>query len=371
MEPILRDAVAEINLGNLRHNIRQVKKKIGDKKIIAVVKGNAYGHGVVPVSRVFEEEGVDYFGVAILEEALALRQYGTEKPILVQSSIDCQRVEEVVRYNLTLALSDLETARALSSAALRLNKQAVVHIKVDTGLHRFGVFPKDVPDFVKEVSRLEGIYIEGIYTHLAASKATGEDYARMQVNRFVSVLEELKQIGYILPLRHIACSTALVEFPECLFDIVRVGTAFYGIKHIEGIDLKPVMSLKSRVCFIKKVPAGSYISYGMKYRTERETLLVVINMGYADGLPRALYQEGQVLIRGKRFRFAGIINMNNAIIDVGDEDISVGEEVVIMGRQGQEVITNDEIANKLQTSPSELPVRISETVPRVYVEKET
>ena len=202
---------------------------------------------------------------------------------------------------------------------------------------------------------------------MASKKSTGEEYAKMKIKVFLKVLEELKQKGYKFSLKHMACSAFVGEFPETILDIIRVGTLFYKIRHIEGFDLKSVMSLKSRVCFVKRVPAGSYISYGTLYRTEKETNIVVINIGYSDGLPRGLSKTGEVLIRGKRFPIAGFISMNNTMVDVGDEDIGVGEEVVIMGSQGQENISNDEISSKLQTSTGEFPTRLSHRIPRIYI----
>ncbi|HNS32352.1 MAG TPA: alanine racemase [bacterium] len=370
MGDFIRDTVLEIDLGSLRQNVRNVKAKVGNKRIIGVVKANAYGHGAARISRVLEEEGIDFFGVAIIEEALFLRDAGIKKPILIQSCFAPSRASEVVSEGLTAALSDMATAKALSDAASRQGKKVSVHIKVDTGLHRFGVLPQDVPVFVKKASLMEGIYIEGIYSHMASSKSTGEEYARMQISSFLKVLEELKLQGFDIPLRHMACSAAVIEFPESILDAVRVGTAFYGIKKLAGFDIKPVMSLKSRVVFVKDVPAGSYISYGMTYRTEHDTRIAVINMGYADGLPRALSNVGQVLIRGKRFGFAGVINMNNALIDVKKEDVSAGDEVVIMGRQGSQEISNDDIAKILRTSVGELPTRISsDRIPRIYYDE--
>jgi len=364
-----RETVAEINLDNLRHNVREVRKKTGKTKIIAEVKANAYGHGLLPVSRTLEDEGVDYFGVALLEEAVSLRKTGTKKPVLIQACVNPSAAEDIVMHNLTVSLSEMETARALSAAAKKLNRKAVVHIKVDTGLHRFGRLPEDIPDFVRQVNSLEGIYMEGIYSHLASSVLSNREYTMMQFNSFLGVLGEMERRGYSFPLRHIACSSTVFELPESHLDIVRVGTAFYGTRDMEGADLKPVLSLKSRVCFVKKVPAGSFISYRMAYRTEKEANIAVMNIGYADGLPRALSNKGDVLIRGKRFPMAGIIAMDNTMIDLGREDVSVGEEIVIIGKQGKEQITIAELADKLDTSSGEIPARISGRVPRVYVEQ--
>ena len=369
MGGVMRDSVLEIDLGNLRHNVRHLKSKIGNRRIIGVVKANAYGHGAARISRVLEEEGIDFFAVAIIEEALSLRESGIRKPVLILSCVDPSRASEVVSENLTVSIADMEMARALSAEASRQGRKAAVHIKVDTGLHRFGIMPEEAVGFVRGLKELEGIYIEGIYTHMASSKSSGEEYARMQIKAFLNVLGDLERQGCRIPLRHMACSAAVVEFPEILLDGVRVGTAFYGIKKLVGFDIKPVMSLKSRIVYIKKVPAGSCISYGMTYRTNQDTRIAVINMGYADGLPRALSKAGQVLIRGRRFGFAGVINMNNALIDIKNEDVSVGDEVVIMGRQGNQEISNDDIALILNSSVGELPTRISsDRIPRIYIE---
>ncbi|MCK9266571.1 alanine racemase [bacterium] len=369
MDYIGRDSLLEINLSGLRHNAQEVKKILKGHRVIAVVKGNAYGHGMERVSKVLEEEGIDFFGVALLEEALELRSFGTEKPILIQGAIDPNRVKEAMTNNLTLLLSDIETAKQLSLASQKLKQKAVVHIKVDTGMGRFGLLPENVLSFVKEVAQLGGIYMEGIYSHLATSKSTNEEYARMQISTFSKVVEELKNNGYKFPLRHISNSSASIDFPEASFDIVRMGSAFLGAKVIKGLDLKSLMTLKSRVSFIKRVPPGSCISYDMTYKTKKETSIAVINMGYSDGLSRRFTKKGEVLIKGKRFPFAGVIGMNNAMIDVGDENIQIGEEVVILGRQGNEHISLQEIADKTGLALLEFPASLSPTrIPKVYID---
>lgn len=364
-----RDTRAEINIDSLLHNLQEVRKKTGTAKIMGEVKANAYGHGMFAVSRALESAGIDYFGVALMEEALSLRQNGIKKPILVQACIDPAQAPEAVKHNLTVSLSEPAAAKALSAAAKKLKKRALVHIKVDTGLHRFGRLPEDIPELVRQTSRLEGICMEGIYSHFASSLLADKSYTMMQFNSFLKVIAALEKIGYTFPLRHIAGSLAIIEFPGSYLDMVRTGTALYGTKRVEGFEFTPVLSLKSRVCFVKSVPAGSLISYRMKYRTEKRSNIAVISIGYADGLPRALYKKGEVLIRGKRFPIAGIVAMDNTMIDVGDADISAGEEVVVIGRQGSEEITVAQLAEKLETSNGEITSRISERVPRVYTGK--
>ncbi len=365
----VRPTRAEISLDNLCQNFKEIRRKVGNKKILAAVKANAYGHGMIEVSKSLEESGVDYFGVAILEEGIALRKAGIKKPILIFGAGRPEEAPEILKYDLTQTLTTFDMAERLSKYALILKKNAVVHIKVDTGMGRLGFLPEDIPEFVEKVSRLPGLYIEGIYSHFPSTLNKQPEYTKRQLKTFLALLENLREKGYNFPIKHIANSMAIIEFTESYLDMVRAGFILYGLKKITELNFSPVLSLKTQISFIKELPAGSFVSYGLTYNTKNKNRIAVLPIGYGDGLPRALSNRGEVLIRGKRFPMVGAICMDMTMVNVGNEEIKEGEEVVIIGCQGEDEIKVKEIAEKLNTFENEIVTRISARVPRVYIKK--
>lgn len=361
---------AEINLDAISHNLRQIKSLVEPKgaKVLAVVKDNAYGHGALEVARIAESENVSMFGVATVEEAVYLRQAGIKKPILIFCCILPEQAEDVVNYDITQTVCDLNICHALSESAKKLDKKAKIHVKVDTGMGRIGVACDKAVDLIKQIIQLPNIIVDGIYTHFSVADVD-ENYTKLQIKRFDTVLSCLKQENIHVPLRHSASSSAILKHPSSYYDMVRPGIALYGYLPCEGnnIQLKPALSFRTRIVYIKKMPVGSSISYGRTYITDRSSLVATIAVGYGHGYNRKLSNKAEVLIRGKRAKIIGTICMDQCLCDVTHiPEASIGDEVVLIGKQGDQEITADELANKVGTISYEILCGINANVKRVY-----
>jgi alanine racemase len=366
---------AEINLDAISHNLRQIKSLVEPKgaKVLAVVKDNAYGHGVLEVAHIAESENVSMFGVATVEEAIHLQRAGIKKPILVFCCILPEQTDDVVHYDITQTVSDLNISHALSESAKKLGKKAKIHIKVDTGMGRIGVACDKAVDMIKQIIQLPNIIVDGVYTHFSVAD---EDkcYTDTQIERFNSVLSELKEQNINIPIRHSANSAAILNFPSSYYDMVRPGIAIYGLppcdKHCYPIDLRPALSLKTRLVYLKSLPIGSSISYGRTYTTDKPSLIATIAVGYGHGYDRRLSNKAEVLIMGKRARITGTICMDQCLCDVTHiPEASIGDEVVLIGKQGNQEITADELANKVGTISYEILCGINANVKRKYIIK--
>jgi alanine racemase len=363
----------EIDLNALVHNFKEVKQRIGPKVgIMAVVKAQGYGHGIVQISKALEKEGVNYFGVTSPSEAFLLRREGVKLPILILGPTILEEASEIIDKDITQTICTRETAFVLAGICKRAKKRLKVHIEVDTGMGRTGVFYERLPNLMKELVKIRQLNVEGIFTHFSTADEEDKSFTRQQIERFQGVLEGLEEAKIDIPLKHVANSAGLLDFPEGYFNMVRPGLALYGIYPSayvsRDLKLQPVMSLKSRVIYIRRVPKGAPVSYGKTYITEKETTLAILPIGYKDGYNRLLSNQGEVLIRDRRVRIAGRVCMDQTIIDVGDvSGIKVGDEVVLIGSQGKERITVEEIAERINTVPHEVLCRIAERVPRVYL----
>ena len=373
---------AEIDLGAISHNLHQIKNRVepNGARVLAVVKDNAYGHGAVEVARTAASVPVDMLGVATVEEAVELRRAGIDLPILVLCCVLPGQVGEIVWHDITQTVCDLSICEALSKAADRSDKQAKVHIKVDTGMGRIGVRYDEVADFAKSIVQLPRLAIEGIFTHFASAE-TDEAFTNLQLERFSSVISHLDSMGIHIPLRHAANSAAVLGLPASYsgsagvpsassLNIVRPGLTIYGLYPSGSpreIDLKPALSLKTRVVYLKEVPAGWSISYGRTYITEEPTVVATLAIGYGHGYNRRLSNNGEALIRGVRAPIIGTVCMDQCLCDVTHiPDVSIGDEVVLIGRQEDEEITADEVAQKAGTISYEILCAISAGVPRIY-----
>lgn len=361
---------AEINLGAIAHNLQEIKKKVAPAEIMAVIKADAYGHGLKEVARVALENNARYLGVSAVEEGVQLRKQ-TTTPILVFGGFFENQIKACLEHDLELTLFDFERAGALSKQAQASGNSAKVHIKVDTGMTRVGVHWQESLDFICRVSELRCVKIVGIYTHFASADAKDKSFAKTQLQRFQKVLTELEMRNIQIPLKHTANSGAILDLPESYFDMVRPGVSIYGyypsFEATESINLQPAMSFKSQVVAVKQVESGTKISYDSTYETVKQTKIVTVPVGYADGYNRLLSNQGEVLIRGKRYPVVGQVCMDFIMVDIGlENDIQTGDEVVLLGCQGDEEISIYEICEKLNTIPYEFTCMISSRVPRVY-----
>jgi alanine racemase len=362
-----RPTVADVDLDALRRNVETLKPP--GAAFMAVVKANGYGHGDVPVARAAIQAGATWLGVALVEEGLRLREAGIEEPILLLSEFPAEAEKEVVAADLTATVYSERKASALASAARAIGRPARAHLKIDTGMHRVGV----IPDRAVAVARgvvSEGIEIEGVWTHFARSEEVDVPTTTEQLDRFRAVLGDLEDAGIRPRYRHAANSGAAMAWPESHFDLVRVGVAMYGIAPGPGLPgaarLRPAMSLRSRVSHVQRVPSGEGVSYGHTYRLARDSTIATVPIGYADGYLRALSNRGQVLIGGRRHPVVGTVTMDQLMVEVGDDPVEIGDEVVLFGRQGEEEIRAGEVAGWAGTIGYEMVCAVGERVPREY-----
>jgi alanine racemase len=364
----------EIDLSAIGNNTRLIKKMVGPQvRIMISLKADAYGHGALKVARTVLHNGASMLGVATVSEATPLRDAGIDAPILVYGYIPHWQMREAVRLGITATLYSSESAQALSRAALALGKIVKVHVKVDTGMGRLGIRYEqsdEIIALVREILALPGLELEGIYTHFASADAQDKTHTHLQLTRFQQILSQLTAQGLRPPIVHAANSAATLSLPEAYFDMVRPGTAIYGLDPSPAVrlpaDFRAALSFKTQVSQVKWVPEGECISYGCTYITERPTLLAVLPVGYADGFRRAPRNWGSVLIRGREAPILGRVCMDQCMVDVTHiPETRMGDEVVLIGRQGHAKLTAEQVAERLGTINYEVVSEILARVPRV------
>lgn len=368
---------AEVDLKAIAHNIRELRRITNPKaRFMAIVKANAYGHGIIEVARQSLENGAEALGVANIEEGIQLRKAGINAPVLIFGYASPVHAKKLIEFDLTQTVYSYEISRALSEAVAAYGKKIKVHIKVDTGMGRLGLLREITDSSVSEVesiSRLPMLELEGIYTHFATADKSDRSYAGKQFEIFMDFLNLLRIAGLEIPVTHAANSAAIINMPETHLDMVRAGISIYGLYTSEEMDrsiikLKPAMELKTRIIHLKKVPAGFKVSYGTTYETEKPTTIATVSIGYADGLNRLLSSKGRMLVCGHSAPIVGRICMDLTMLDVGNiPEIAIGEEVVVFGRQGNALISVDEIASTINTINYEVVSTIMERVPRIYL----
>ncbi len=364
-----------VNLENLRHNIIAFRNHIAtETEIMAVVKADGYGHGASEIAKVALNNGATWLGVAFVEEGINLRTEGFKVPILVLNPPFINQAALFFEYSLTPTIFTRETAKAFSDLAVKNNCTKEFHLKVDTGMGRVGVFPYTATEnFLVSTGKLPNLACSGIYTHFATADEKDKNFAEKQLSRFLELIGSLKNQGICPPLVHAANSAATLEMPKAWLDLVRLGISMYGHYPSEEVNkntlpLKPLMSLKSRVSFVKVVPAGTCISYGCTYVTKSETPVATIPLGYGDGYSRLLSNKAHVLIRGKRHPIIGRVCMDQFMVDISaDPRIQAGDEVVLFGEQGEASIPAEEVAGLLGTINYEVLCAVNKRVPRIYL----
>jgi alanine racemase len=365
-----RPTIALIDLDALRWNLRQIKTKVGaGVKILPMIKANAYGHGAPAAAKVLAEEGAYGFGVATFEEASELRQSGIRQPILVVAGVYPGQVGEFIENQLIGVAHDLQTMTRLNAVARERGASMSVHIKIDTGMGRLGFLPSDVDSWLPTFQSLKALQVEGVFSHFSHAESVQGDYTQRQLRIFHDIVGQLRSKRALVA--HLANSAATITLPEAYFDMVRPGIMLYGAypspEMKSQIDLKPVLSWKTRIMQLKKVPLGTSISYGQTFVTQRESLIATLPVGYADGYQRLLSNRGEVLVKGKRAPVAGRVCMDLTMVDVTDiADVQQGDEVILLGRHGAEEICADEMASWANTISYEILTSISARVPRVY-----
>jgi alanine racemase len=381
VEGVRRPAWAEISTGAIAHNARVVKQILGDTLLCAVVKANGYGHGARLSAVAALKGGADSLAVAIVDEGIELRASGIAAPILLLAEIPSDTILDALSYSLTLTVGSLAGARAIVEAAQELGGTHKVHLKVDTGMHRMGVDPAQIDEVVDVLLGSSAVDLEGIYTHFSvADGSSGEDrnFTRSQIELFDQVLDHLKARDVTPRYVHLANSAGVLAYPETHRTMARVGLALYGYLpedwlsgalEQKGLRLEPAMSLHAKVVAVRRVEEGERPSYGRRRPLEHATTVATIPFGYADGFPRRLFEAGaQVLIHGTRYPLAGTVTMDQLVVDCGDDEVHIGDDVVLLGRQGDEEITADEWARRGETITWEILCGIGARVPRVVVD---
>ncbi len=375
----------EINKKVLQHNIEQFQKLIGDKiKLVAIVKANAYGHGLVEVAKIAVSSRVNWLGVDSIDEALKLRKAGIDAPILILGYTLLSKLKEVIKYDLRQVVYNKETIVELVKQATKQKKKIKIHLKVETGTLRQGLRKEELLELARFIKKHSQIQIEGIYTHYANIEDTTDyGYAQLQLKRFKQAVDLLEKNGIKVPIKHTACSAAIILFPETYFNMVRLGISMYGLwssketfvsarEKNRQINLEPVLTWKTRIAQIKNIKAGDPVGYELTERVSRDSKIAVLPVGYWDGYDRKLSGIGNVLIKGKRCKLLGRVCMNMVVVDITDVvNVKLEDEVVILGKLGKEEITVEEIAQKIGTINYEVVTKINPLIPRIIVDYET
>ena len=364
---------AEIDLDAITHNAARLKARAGARaELMVAVKANGYGHGAVPVSRAALEGGATRLAVHRTMEGVQLRRAGITAPILIMGYTLPTESQHIVHWDLTPTVNSKPQAEALSVAAVAQGKPLPIHVKVDTGMGRYGLLPDEVLDFVRFLSGLPGLALEGLYTHHAVADLADKTFTRHQFSIYMDVVRRLEAAGFVFPLKHVSNSATTLDLPEMALDMVRCGIALYGLRPSDEVEpavpLRPALTLKSRVARVRTLPTGASISYGRTYITDKPTHVALVPVGYGDGYHRFLSNRGAVLIHGRRVSIVGRVCMDQFVVDVSHiPGVQLHDEVVLIGRQGEEHIPAEEVARWAETINYEVTTSLLPRVVRIYL----
>lgn len=362
-----------VDLDALAGNLRAIRNHVG-VPVMAILKANAYGHGLVPVARHLQAQGAEQLGVAFVEEGMALRRAGINLPILVLGGILGRQATQLIQHDLEITVSSLDKLHKVEEAAQALGRKAIIHLKVDTGMERIGVHSYSCGPMIEAAVASPWCIVKGIYSHLACADDPQSPMSRQQLERFQEACAHFSRIGAPMPIRHLANSGGVLHFPETWLDMVRPGIMLYGVLPDPGahrsVDVRPALSLYSQVVYFKVVRGGQSVSYGATWVAPHATRVVTVPIGYGDGYPRALSNRGQVLIRGQRFSIVGRVCMDQFMVDLGTDGTAYnGDDVVLIGQQGGEAIRVEDVAERADTIAYEILTRLNERIPREYTEQ--
>lgn len=374
----MRPAFLEIDLSAIRDNLRIIRSMVSEHTAIAaIVKANAYGHGGPAVARACVEAGASMLCVAIVSEGIELREAGINEPILVLGPPDAEEAELYLEHDLIATLSDPEHARIMAAAAARVGGTARVHVKLDSGMGRYGARGKTAERLVRTLTESPQVRTEGVFSHFADACNPDLSWSQEQLRRFMAMLALFGvETGGDRPQLHIGNSAALIRMPEAHYDAVRPGAVLYGLNpglppELMPEGLRPALTLRSRIATLKTVEAGQPVGYNCTWRAERDSRIAVLPLGYADGYPRALSNNADVLIGGRRCPIVGVVSMDSITVDVTEApEVKIGDEAVLIGAQGDEHITIEELAERAGTIVQEIAARLSPRLPRIYLNQE-
>ena len=367
-----RPVWVEIYLDNIKYNYNKIEENVSRETLImAVIKAKAYGHGIESLADSLIESGCDRFGVAFPEEGKEIRELGFSIPIHVLGEVLPEQISKIIEYDLIPTVSKEETIRNLNTCAKKKGIKKKVHIKIDTGMGRIGVKPHKALEFISKIkNNYSNIYIEGLISHFANADSKNKEYTYKQWEKFNNLIKQLDKEDIHIPIKHIANSAAVIDLPEMELDMIRPGIMLYGLKpssQVKDISLKPALTWKTKVVYLKEVSADTGISYGLTYKTNKKTKVATLPLGYADGYSRLLSNKAEVLIKGKRAPIIGNVCMDQFMVDVTDIPVEIGDEVILIGEQNHEKISASELANIMGTINYEVICSISERVPRLYI----
>lgn len=369
-EKIIRPTKVEVNLSILAENFSAIKKFVAPAKVNIVLKANAYGHGLVRVAKLLQEIGADYLSVAVVEEGILLRKAGIKMPILVLGGVWGNQVPLFIKYDLHITASSLEKVKQINEISSQLKKKAKVHIKIDTGMERIGVHYYNAEKFLEAVYKCENILVEGIYSHFADADSTNLTHTKLQFERFQDTLQFFERHSIETPIRHVANSGAVLQIPETFLDMVRPGILFYGVypsKELPKVlDVKPALAWKSLVVYFKVIKPGHPVGYGLTWQSEKNIRAVTVPVGYGDGYLRSMSHKAKVILNKKLYQVIGSISMDQIIVNIEDNSAYNGDEVLLLGSDGTNSITAEDLAEWAGTIPYEILTNINTRVPRIY-----
>ncbi len=374
MEKIMRPVWAEIDLDILANNMKNIKKLAGNKEVMAVVKADAYGHGALDVAPCLLENGASRLAVAMLTEAIELRNNNITAPIMILGYTPLYLGEDLINYDIEQTIYDLDYAKELSALAKSLNKKAKVHIAIDTGMGRIGFLPSDESfNSICEICALDGLDVIGIFTHFSSSDEADKEYTQYQFNQIYDFISKLEKQGINIPLKHASNSAAIIDLPNTYLDAVRAGIILYGyypsneVKK-ENLSIKPALTLKAKIAHVKELESGMYISYNRTFKTSRKSKIATIPIGYADGYIRTLKHDAKVIVNGQLAPIVGNICMDQFMIDVTDiDDVKSGDEVILLGESNGIKFNADDLAKCMDSINYEVLCLLKKRVPRAYI----
>lgn len=369
---IIRPTRVEVNLNAIKNNYQKIKEHVGSCKIMPILKANAYGHGLLKIAQLFEEINADYLGVAVVEEGILLREKGINIPILVLGGIWGNQVPLFLKHNLTITASSIDKLIQIDETAGQMKVNAKVHLKIDTGMERIGVHYYSAEKFLDAAYKCKNIEIEGIYSHFASSDTADLAYAKLQLERFNEALSFFERRSIETPIRHFANSGAILQLPEANFDMVRPGIMLFGVypngEVNKTVEIKPALTWKSLVVFFKVIKPNHPVGYDSTFTTDHNIRAVTIPVGYGDGYLRSMSHNAKVIIRGKKYPVIGTISMDLIVVNIKNESAYNGDEVILLGNDGKNEITCEDLADWAGTIPYEILTNINTRVPRVYKE---
>ncbi len=371
-EEIIRPTRLEIDLNILAENYRQIKKHVAPAKMMPILKANGYGHGLVRVAQLMQKLGADYIGVAVLEEGILLREQGINIPILVLGGVWGNQIPHFLKHNLTITASSIEKLNQIDELAGQMKLKAKVHLKIDTGLERIGVHYYSAEKLLEATLKCKNLEIEGIFSHFANSDNLELNFTRLQLERFMEVLQFYEKHSLKLPIRHISKSGSILQMPEASLDMVRPGLLLYGVYPSQEIPhtvkVKPASTWKSLVVYFKVIKANHPVGYGLTWQSDHDVRSVTVPVGYGDGYFRSMSHKAEVLLRGKRYPVIGRISMDQIVVNIEKNSAYNGDEVILFGSDGENKITVEELADWAGTIPYEILTNVNTRVPRVYIE---